>query len=86
MKFLYIYLIVINIGAFIAMCVDKWRAHNYRWRVPERILFLLAIFGGSFGAIAGMWLIHHKTRRRGFTLGIPAILVLHILIWILFFK
>lgn len=69
---------VVNLAAFLAMGADKGRARSGRWRVRERTLFLLALIGGSVGAIAGMWLFHHKTRHWYFVLGLPAILALQI--------
>lgn len=80
MKFLYLYLILINVISFIIMGLDKYRARNHRWRIPERALFLLALAGGSLGSIVGMWLFRHKTRHWYFVIGMPAILILQILI------
>lgn len=68
----------LNLAAFAAMGVDKRRAKRGAWRIPERTLFLLALFGGSIGAIAGMWLFRHKTRHWYFVVGMPAILILQI--------
>lgn len=72
------YLILINIVAFAVMCIDKYRAVQNQWRIPERVLFGCAILGGSIGAIVGMWLVRHKTRHWYFVVGLPAILVLQI--------
>ena len=69
---------VINLAAFAAMGMDKRRAKRGTWRIRERTLFLLALFGGSAGAIAGMWLFHHKTRHWYFVVGMPAILILQV--------
>ena len=41
---------------------------------------LSAILGGSIGALLGMRVFHHKTLHRSFRYGIPAILILQILI------
>ena len=72
------YLIVINIIAFIVFGVDKSRARRHAWRVPEATLFALAIFGGSIGAIAGMYFFRHKTRHWYFVIGMPLILILQL--------
>lgn len=80
MVILYLYLAAMNIAAFTVMCVDKRRAIRHRWRVPERVLFLLSALGGSIGALLGMWLIRHKTKHWYFVVGMPAILVIHIVI------
>lgn len=70
-----IYLIAVNIWAFALMKLDKQRAKKHMWRIPERVLFLSAILGGSIGAIAGMQIFRHKTRHWYFQLGMPLILL-----------
>ena len=77
-KFILTYLLIINIIAFILYGIDKWRARNNGWRIPEATLFLVAIIGGSVGAILGMRIWHHKTRHLSFVIGLPAILLLQI--------
>ena len=75
-----IYIIAINIISFIVMGVDKRKAQKRAWRIPESTLFVLAIIGGSIGSILGMHLFHHKTRHGYFLYGMPAILVVQILL------
>ena len=70
-----VYLSVINLAAFLTFGADKRRAKRRQWRVPERTLFLLALLGGSVGAICGMCAFHHKTRHWYFRWGLPAILL-----------
>ena len=58
-------------------------ARAMKRRIPERTLFVTAALGGSIGAMAGMWLLRHKTRHWYFVYGMPAILLLQLLIaWI----
>lgn len=78
MKYLMIYLLIINAAGLLLMLVDKWKAIHDRWRIPEKTLFTVAILGGSIGTLAGIYLFRHKTRHRSFTIGIPGILVLQI--------
>lgn len=73
-----IYLLVINLIAFIAYGSDKFKAKQGRWRTPEAVLILLAVIGGSIGAWIGMYVFRHKTRKPKFFLGVPAILILQI--------
>ena len=80
MNYFFIYLVIINAAAFLLMLVDKQKARKSRWRIPERTLFLSALLGGSVGALAGMYLFRHKTKHLQFTLGIPAILVIQLLL------
>ena len=67
------YLIVINALAFVTFGYDKYQAVKGRWRVPEKTLFLLAIIGGSVGAMAGMRVFRHKTKHNSFVFGLPVI-------------
>lgn len=82
LKYLIIYLIVINLVAFLAMYVDKRKAKYGKWRIPEQTLFILALIGGSIGAIAGMYIFRHKTKKLRFSVGFPVILVLQIILTI----
>lgn len=79
-KYFIIYLIIINIIAFLAMYVDKRKARYGKWRIPEQSLFILALIGGSIGAIAGMYTFRHKTKKMRFVIGFPVILVLQIVL------
>ncbi len=85
MKYLLIYLIIINVAAFLAMMTDKHKARRDKWRISEKSLFMLALAGGSVGSILGMKLFHHKTRHRLFTIGMPAILLVQLVLYCLFF-
>ena len=66
-----LWLLVWNFVAFALMGVDKAKARQGRWRIPEKTLFLSAILGGSVGAMLGMSLFRHKTQHRRFRLGCP---------------
>ena len=80
---LMIYLVIINLIAFLTVGADKRRARRDRRRVRESTLFLLAAIGGSIGALLGMYVFRHKTRHWYFCVGIPAILILQIALPIL---
>ena len=75
-----IYLILINIIGFYIMWSDKRRAKWGKWRVPENTLFLITALGGGIGTIAGMYTFRHKTKKLKFTIGLPAILILEIIL------
>ena len=75
MRAFFIYLIIINILTFWIFGIDKWKARRGKWRIPEGTLIWMSIIGGSIGALMGMYLFHHKTQKRKFNLGIPAILL-----------
>lgn len=82
---LWLYLFTINGIAFVTMGMDKRKAKKGKWRVPERVLFTQAAFGGSIGALAGMYCFRHKTRHKKFVVGMPAILVVQIAIVLIVF-
>lgn len=88
MKLLLVYLLIINAAAFVLMLADKWKAKKNRWRIPEATLMGVAALGGSIGALAGMYLVRHKTQHPKFTLGIPLLLAIQMVIatWILVYK
>jgi uncharacterized membrane protein YsdA (DUF1294 family) len=69
------YLLAVNLLAFALMGADKAKARRGAWRIPEKVLFLSALAGGSVGAIAGMFAFRHKTKHLRFVLGLPAILL-----------
>ena len=75
-----LYLIVINVVAFLAFGLDKLKAKADAWRIPEKTLLGLAIIGGSVGAILGMRTFRHKTRHKQFSVGLPVILALQIVL------
>lgn len=69
---------------FVLMGVDKRRARRDLWRVPEKTFFLLALLGGTPGALLGMWVFRHKTRHWYFRYGLPALLLAQLVlgVWI----
>lgn len=73
------YVLLMSLTDFVLMGLDKRRSKRPgARRVPERTFFLLALLGGSPGAIAGMYRFRHKTRHWYFVMGLPAILILQI--------
>lgn len=75
------YLIFINVIAFTVFGIDKYKAIKKQYRISEKMLFTIAIAGGTAGAMAGMFFFRHKTRKWYFRFGIPFILVIQILIF-----
>ncbi len=68
-----IYLALANLGGFVIMGADKKRAKQGRYRVPEKVLFLVALLGGCFGTTLGMNYFRHKTKHWYFFVGMPLI-------------
>ena len=63
---------------FAMMGIDKALAKRGAWRVPERTLFALALFGGALGGLIGMYLFRHKTRHTSFKAGLPILLGINV--------
>ena len=84
MKYILIYLGIINLIGFFAMFLDKQKAKRGKWRIPEKTLFLLAAIGGSLGTTLGMHVFRHKTKHWYFKLGMPLILIVQIILIIYF--
>lgn len=79
MKYLLVYLLIINAVGFLLMLVDKLKAKRGLWRIPEATLMGVAVLGGSIGSLLGMNTFRHKTKHPKFTIGIPVILALQVL-------
>ena len=69
------YLLCLNLLTFLVFGIDKWKAMKGRWRISEFTLLLLAVIGGSIGALLGMRVWHHKTKHLKFKYGVPLILL-----------
>lgn len=67
-----------NAAAFLLMGLDKFKAVNGLWRLPEKLLFLFPLLGGGIGGTAGMYLFHHKTQHWYFAWGFPLLAVIQI--------
>lgn len=78
MKYLLVYLCIINALSFLLMLIDKQKAKKKRWRIPERTLLGVCAIGGSMGGLLGMFLLRHKTLHKRFSIGIPVMLVIHL--------
>ena len=76
-KYFFIYVCMINVLTFLCFGIDKTRAKRKKSRIPEFDLLLLALAGGSIGALIGMAYFHHKTHKPKFRV-VPLFLVLHI--------
>jgi uncharacterized membrane protein YsdA (DUF1294 family) len=64
---LWLVLLASNLAAFASFGIDKKRARNGGWRIPESTLLGLALFGGIGGVYLGCWYFRHKTRKASFS-------------------
>lgn len=79
-----IYLVILNAAGILLMLLDKIFAIKKKRRIPESTLLLCALIGGSLGALLGLVLFRHKTKHRRFAIGLPLMLLAHILFYIFF--
>ena len=77
-----LYLIIINAVGLLLMLADKRAAKKSAWRIPEARLMSIALSGGCFGIYAGMMLFRHKTKHPKFSIGVPLIIVLYIMLFV----
>ena len=75
-----IYLALINIVTFFVYWKDKKAAEKGKDRVKIVTLLSLSFIGGSIGALCGMYILHHKTNKSYFTVGVPLMIVMQILV------
>ena len=84
MKYAVAYIVIVNIAAFCLYGIDKSAAIKQKQRIPNRVLLLIAAFGGSIGALAGMYTFRHKTKKWYYTFTVPVMLILQIAAVVLF--
>ena len=75
-----VYVVMNLVGLFI-MRHDKNKAIHHEYRVRERTLWLVALFGGAVGATVGMRLYRHKTKHLNFRIGFPFLAVVEIILF-----
>lgn len=80
MKYLFLYIVAVNITALLLYGIDKSKAVRHKWRIPEHTLIGVAMIGGSIGALIGMLMFHHKTRKPKFKFGVPVILIFQLIV------
>ena len=74
------YIIAVNLCAFVLFGVDKWKAKKGWMRIAEAFLLMTAVLGGSVGAWIGMKVWHHKTLHKKFRYGLPAIILVQMVL------
>ncbi len=70
------YFIPVNLIAFFLFLRDKRLAVANRRRIPEAVLLGWAALGGAAGALCGMRICRHKTRKAKFRILVPLFLLL----------
>lgn len=57
---------LLSLMTFVTYAIDKARANQNTWRIPEANLHLLALCGGWPGALAAQHLLRHKNKKPEF--------------------
>ncbi len=86
MKYIFYYLIIINIVTFISFGLDKLYAIKNMYRIRESTLISLCILGGTPLGYIGMKLFRHKTKKPFFKIGIPLIFIIQLILIVLLIK
>lgn len=80
LKYILVYYIFISAVSLFITVYDKNAAKKHKWRIPEKTLMLFGLFGGAEIMFITMKIIRHKTKHKKFMLGLPAEIILHIVI------
>jgi uncharacterized membrane protein YsdA (DUF1294 family) len=78
LDFLACWLVAISLTAFLAYGYDKAIARSRRTRVPEKVLLVLTLAGGTVGSLAGMFAFRHKTSKRSFQARLAGVVVIQV--------
>ncbi|MFJ7637510.1 DUF1294 domain-containing protein [Peribacillus sp. NPDC097206] len=78
--FVLVYFIMVNIIGFVLMGIDKKKARKREYRISEKTLWTWAIIGGGTGTFMGMRHFRHKTKHFTFKWGLPALMVIQIVL------
>ncbi|XJZ26431.1 DUF1294 domain-containing protein [Bacillota bacterium Lsc_1132] len=78
--------IIMNIIGLYVMGDDKKRAKKQQYRISEKTLWLVALFGGAVGTTLGMQMFRHKTKHFSFKIGFPLLAIIDIAVMVYFLK
>ena len=65
------YIAVWNVAVFLIYGIDKLKAMNNSFRISEKFLISCAFLMGGIGALSGMQVFRHKTKKPKFKILIP---------------
>ena len=55
--------LVLSLLTFFVYVADKKRSQRGAWRIPEKALLALSVFGGAWGGYLAMRVARHKTKK-----------------------
>ncbi len=79
---LLIFYLILTVFALLLMGYDKACAKKGARRIRESSLMVLATVGGAAGIFLGMRMFRHKTRKPKFSIGIPILCIVHVMLTI----
>jgi uncharacterized membrane protein YsdA (DUF1294 family) len=77
--------VILNLTAFAFFGIDKLISKQGGWRISEKILLVLSLFGGV-GAFLGMKLFRHKTQKPLFKLLVPVFVIINALVFVILMR
>ena len=80
------FILIMSLVTSMFYIVDKSRAIKHKWRIKEKVLLTLSMFGGALGAIITMYLIRHKNRHWYFVVINFLSLILQIILFLFILK
>lgn len=72
---------IINLIAFALMTYDKRMAVVKGWRIPEVVLLGMSAVGGAPGTLMAMRMLRHKRSKLMFSVGVPLMVIAHMLLY-----
>ncbi len=83
---LLMYIAIIWTISMVVTVYDKIAAKKDWQRIRERTLLWLGALGGAGAMLFTMKLIHHKTRKAKFMVSLPLFLIIHIILFGLYWR
>ena len=78
LKIYLIYIGALSLVTLVFYGIDKARAVDGAWRIPEKVLLILSAVGGALGGLCAIYLFRHKTRKWYFPFVNIFALVVHV--------
>ena len=72
--------VLISVLAVVLTIYDKVAAKHGNMRIPEKTLLFVSVLGGAAAMFFTMLIIRHKTKHTGFMAGLPAIMVIELVL------
>jgi len=76
------YLIAVNASALILYAYDKNIAGSSAIRIPEKVLYAMAVLGASLGILLGIRFFRHKSRKARFQFILAIILSCQLIVYL----